>query len=101
MRDVKQKGRVSHQVRCSLLCALVGLLWLPTTTACRDTTTSLTAASSSTAELPTVAGSATVVAIELTDKGFSPDRSEAKQGTRLTLRNATGTKQSVVVKGRD
>ena len=100
MRLLHDGDGVLHWHR-PLAWAVAATLSLCLLTACSDSTASPTAAGSSTSQPPTVTGLAAVTAIELTDEGFSPDRTEVKQGARLTLRNATDSKQSVVVKGRD
>lgn len=82
---------------------LAGLMMLLASAACGDTTVTGTGTGtgSPTVEPPTTESSGAAASIELTDDGFSPDRTEISQGTRLTLRNATKSKQSVVIQGRD
>lgn len=101
MGAFQQRSRISRQFRAALFLVVAGVTCVFGLGACSDATGSPTAATSATAELPTTASSQGVANIELTDKGFSPDRTEVSQGTKVTLRNATDSRQSVVVKGRD
>jgi hypothetical protein len=77
------------------LCAVGGMA------ACSSTPAGSTVETSTTVEPAQPGATATVAAIEVTTDGFVPDRIEVAQGTRITVRNATESKQSVVVKGRD
>lgn len=92
-------GLPRRQFQNALVYAGAAVLCLLGLAACAEG--SSPAVGSASPEPPTVSGTAGVAVIELTDKGFAPDRTEITQGTRLALRNATDTKQSVVVKGRD
>jgi plastocyanin len=80
----------------ALLGMLAGLTACSSPAAVSSTTTTSPAA-----EETQPPNSGEVAAIEVTEDGFTPDRLEVTQGTRVTLTNATASKQSVVVKGRD
>jgi hypothetical protein len=98
MRPFQQPGRASLRGWTFTIAIAAFCLGLA---ACSDVTPATTAATSVTPASSLPADTAAVAAIELTDQGFSPDRTEVREGTRLTLRNATDSRQSVVIKGRD
>ena len=96
-----QHIRISRPFRGPLACGLLGIVCLFGLVGCGEDTIKTTEAGDMATEPATPPKSATTVAIELSDKGFSPDRTEVSEGTIVTLRNATDSEQSIVVKGRD
>ncbi len=85
--------------RASASCLLAGLVSLFGSVACTDSTVATPATDTPRFEPSITAG--VDASIELTDKGFAPDRIEVRQGTRVMLRNSTHSKLSIVLKGRE